>query len=99
MRRDATCWNGQPSRTKQVGPRGLALVLLKELQAGLEQRGWSCEWDRLKADLDSLQEVTVPATGRPFVIRTQTHGAAGQALQAAGVALVPVVRPLVEKLP
>ncbi len=70
----------------------LALVLLKELQARLEQRGWVCEWDRLKADLDALQEVTVRAAGEPFVIRTQTRGAAGQALQAAGVALGPVVR-------
>jgi transposase len=72
----------------------LALVLLKELQARMEQRGWVCEWDRLKADLDALQEVTVRAAGEPFVIRTQTRGAAGQALQAAGVALGPVVRPL-----
>jgi hypothetical protein len=77
----------------------LALVLLKELQARLEQRGWTCEWDRLKADLDSLQEVTVQAAGQPFVIRTQTRGSAGQALQAAGVALGPVVRPLAEKTP
>jgi hypothetical protein len=42
---------------------------------------------------------TVQAAGQPFVIRTQTRGAAGQALQAAGVALGPVVRPLAEKLP
>jgi hypothetical protein len=75
----------------------LALVLLKELQARMEQRGWTCEWDRLKADLDNLQEVTVQAAGQPFVIRTQTRGAAGQALQAAGVALGPVVRALPEE--
>jgi hypothetical protein len=75
----------------------LALVLLKELQARLEQRGWTCEWDRLKADLDRLQEVTVQAAGHPFVIRTPTRGAVGHALQAAGVALGPVVRPLTEK--
>jgi len=74
----------------------LALVLLKELQARMEQRGWICEWDRLKADLDHLQEVTVQAAGQPFVIRTQTRGAAGQALQAAGVALGPVVRAVSE---
>ncbi|HSW00401.1 MAG TPA: hypothetical protein VLI39_09535 [Sedimentisphaerales bacterium] len=41
----------------------LALVLLKELQARLEQRGWGCKWDRLKMDLDTLQEVTVRAAG------------------------------------
>jgi hypothetical protein len=74
----------------------LALVLLKELQARMEQRGWGCEWDRLKADLDHLQEVTVQAAGQPFVIRTQTRGAAGQALQATGVALGPVVRAVSE---
>jgi transposase len=77
----------------------LALVLLKELQARLEQRGWVWEWDRLKADLDTLQEVTVQAEGRPLVIRTQTRGSAGQALQAAGVALGPVVRALPEEAP
>jgi hypothetical protein len=70
----------------------LALVLLKELQTRMEQRGWICEWDRLKADLDNLQEVTVAAAGEPFVIRTQTRGHAGQALQAVGVALGPTVR-------
>jgi hypothetical protein len=77
----------------------LALVLLKELQARMARRGWVCEWDRLKADLDHLQEVTVRAAGRPFVIRTQTRGAAGQALQAAGVALAPAVRAASEESP
>jgi hypothetical protein len=77
----------------------LALVLLKELQARMEQRGRVCEWDRLKADLDNLQEVTVQAAGQPFVIRTQTRGAAGQAIQAAGVAVGPVVRPASEGTP
>ena len=75
----------------------LALVLLKELQTRMAQRGWPYEWDRLRADLDSLQEVTVRAAGRPFVIRTQTRGAAGRALQAAGVALGPTVRPLAKE--
>jgi hypothetical protein len=77
----------------------LALVLLKELQARMEQRGWVCEWDRLKADLDNLQEVTVQAAGQPFVIRTQTRGAASQAIQAAGVAVGPVVRSISEAVP
>jgi len=75
----------------------LALVLLKELQARLEQRGWVCEWERLKADLEALQEVTVRTAARPFVIRTQTRGDAGRALQAAAVALGPVVRPLAKE--
>ena len=41
----------------------LALVLLRELRGRPEQPGWACEWDRLQADLDNLQEVTVQAAG------------------------------------
>lgn len=70
----------------------LALVLLKELQARLEDRGWYCEWDRLKKDLEALEEFTVANTGRTFVIRSQVRGDAGKALQAAGVALGPTIR-------
>ena len=70
----------------------LALVLLNELQARLAARGWSCEWQRLKNDLDALQEITVANAGKTFVIRSQTRGDAGKALQAAGVALGPVIR-------
>ena len=77
----------------------LALVLLKELQTRMEQRGWICQWDRLKADLDHLQEVTVEAAGEPVVIRTQTRGRAGQAIQAVGVALGPAVRAVSEDKP
>ena len=50
------------------------------------------EWERLKGDLDNLQEVTVKASGQPFVIRTQTRGDAGKAIQAVGLHLGPVVR-------
>jgi hypothetical protein len=70
----------------------LALVLLKELQARLEDRGWYCEWDRLKNDLEALEEFTVANAGRTFVIRSQVRGDAGKALQAAGVALGPTIR-------
>jgi transposase len=70
----------------------LALVLLNELQVRLEARGWYCEWERLKDDLDALEEITVPNAGQTFVVRTQTRGDAGKALQAAGVALGPAIR-------
>ena len=70
----------------------LALVLLKQLQSRMEQRGSVTEWERLKGDLDNLQEVTVKASGQPFVIRTQTRGDAGKAIQAVGLHLGPVVR-------
>lgn len=70
----------------------LALVLLKELLARLEARGWQVEWERLKEDLDALEEVTLASAGKRFVVRSQTRGDAGKALQAAGVALGPTIR-------
>jgi hypothetical protein len=70
----------------------LALVLLKELQARLDGRGWQVEWQRLRDDLEALEEITVRTRGRTFVIRSQTQGAAGKAIQAAGVVLGSVVR-------
>ena len=70
----------------------LALVLLKELQARLDGRGWQVEWQRLRDHLDALEEITVRTRGRTFVIRSQTQGDAGKAIQAAGVALGSVVR-------
>ena len=74
----------------------LALVLMKELQGRLTERGWIVEWQRLKDDLDNLTEITVRTAGKCFVIRSATRGEAGKAVQAAGVALGPVVRLLAE---
>jgi transposase len=70
----------------------LAAVLLKELFARFESRGWKTEWNRLRQDLDALEDVTVATAGKSFVVRSQTTGDAGKAIQAAGVALGPVVR-------
>jgi len=70
----------------------LALVLLKELQARLEACGWRVEWERLKDDLEALEEITVVNAGKTFVIRSQTRGDAGKALLAAAVALGPTIR-------
>jgi hypothetical protein len=70
----------------------LALVLLKELYARLAARGWQVEWQRLRDDLDALEEITVRTRGRTFVIRSETQGDAGKAIQAAGVALGSIVR-------
>jgi hypothetical protein len=70
----------------------LALVLLKDLEARLAARGWQVEWERLRDDLDALEEITVRTRGQTFVIRSDLEGDAGKAIQAAGVALGPVVR-------
>ena len=70
----------------------LALLLIKELQSRLEQRGWQVEWRRLLDDLDELQELTITVDEKTFVVRTATQGDAGKALQAAGIALGPSIR-------
>ncbi len=70
----------------------LALLLIKELQSRLEQRGWCVEWRRLLDDLDELQELTIAVDDKTFVVRTATQGDAGKAIQAAGVALGPSIR-------
>jgi transposase len=70
----------------------LALVLLKELQARLAARGWQVEWQRLRDDLDALEEITVRTRGRTFVIQSETQGDTAKAIQAAGVALGSIVR-------
>lgn len=75
----------------------LALILMKELQSRMADRGWIVEWERLKDDLDNLEEITVRAAGQSFVIRSETRGDAGKAIAAAGVALGTVIRPLHER--
>ena len=70
----------------------LALVLLKGLYKELEARGWSVEWERLKRDLDELQRFVIETRGKRLLVRTAPKGDAGKALQAAGVALGPVIR-------
>jgi len=70
----------------------LALVLMKELQDRLSERGSVVEWQHLIDDLDELQELTVTVSGKRFQFRTPAKGEAGQALQASGVALGPTVR-------
>ena len=70
----------------------LALVLLKELHDRLESRGWRVEWQRLREDLDELQELTLPLGEKTFVIRTPPVGEAVRAIQAVGIALGRSVR-------
>jgi transposase len=71
----------------------LALLLMKELQSRLESRGWGeVEWRPLLDELEDLQELTVTANGKSYVLRTAPRGDAGKAIQAAGVALGPAIR-------
>jgi hypothetical protein len=70
----------------------LALVLLHELDRRMQARGFSYEWARLRQDLDALEQVHLECAGRDVIVRSIPRGAAGKALQAAGVALGPAVQ-------
>ena len=71
----------------------LALVLRKELQDRLEQRGWTLEWADLIHDLDRLQEVELQLDGKAYVLRTEVKGSTAKTFQACGVAIPPTLRP------
>ena len=77
----------------------LALMLLKELLGRIERRGWEVQWERLRDDLDALEEITIHTAGRSFVVRSAAEGVAGKAIQAAGVALGSAVRLLDDRPP
>jgi hypothetical protein len=70
----------------------LALVLMKELQSRLEDRGRYPEWEQIKRDLRALQEVEVKSEGSRWYLRTELRGVCHQVLQAAGVAVPASVR-------
>ncbi len=70
----------------------LALVLRRELQARLEERGHEFEWADVIGDLDRLQVVEVEQDGKRFLLRTEAQGTCGKVFQAVGVALPPTVQ-------
>jgi hypothetical protein len=74
----------------------LALVLLDELKRRLSQRGWQLEWADISRDLAALLEIEVRQGEDWYYLRTALQGVAGKALQAAGVAIPPAVRPIPE---
>ena len=70
----------------------LSLVLMKELQARIEKKGWRIEWADVIRDLDRLEEVVLDQDGKRFLLRTESVGVCGRVFKAAGVALPPPVR-------
>lgn len=70
----------------------LALVLRKRLMDRLEAKGHDIEWAHIIQDVNEIAEVTVEHGGKQFTIRTEPKGVAGKVMQAAGVALPPVLR-------
>lgn len=72
----------------------LALVLFDELKRRARERGWNLEWNDIRHDLQSLNEVEVREAGDTYLLRTPLQGVAGKVLQAVGVAVPPPVRPV-----
>ena len=72
----------------------LALILRKELQDRLNEKGWNCEWADIINDLDNLLEMKITVTGKSYIIRSETNGTIGKVAQACGVALPPILRQL-----
>jgi len=70
----------------------LALVVLKELEARLDERGKRYEWAMIRQDLKALQEVEVEMEGKAWFLRTDVHGICNDVFKAAGVAVPPAVR-------
>ena len=70
----------------------LALVVLKELEARLDERGKRYEWAKIRQDLKALQEVEVEMEGKAWYLRTDVHGICNDVFKAVGVAVPPAVR-------
>ena len=80
----------------QVFGSFLALVLLDELKRRLFRGGWQLERADIRRDLAALMEIEVRQGQDWYYLRIALQGVAGKALQAAGVAIPPAVRPIPE---
>lgn len=70
----------------------LALLLRRDLERRLKEKGETWEWAEILRGLDNLQEVEALFQGKRFVLRSQVLGQAHKAFQAAGIALPPTLR-------
>jgi hypothetical protein len=70
----------------------LALVLRKDLESRLENRGEKLEWADITRDLRALHEVELKVQDKTIYLRTDLRGVCHRVLQAAGVAAPPSVR-------
>jgi transposase len=72
----------------------LALVMMRELQDRMEERGSKdAEWSDVLRDLDNLHETEVEASdGKHFIIRSEIKGWCRKVFQASGVALPSTIR-------
>ena len=69
----------------------LALLLCKELQDRLANKGLSLEWADVIRELDNLVEMDLLVSGKQYTIRGQASTTAARVFNACGVALPPVL--------
>jgi transposase len=70
----------------------LALVLRKELDKRLEEKGENIEWFRIKQDLKSLKEIVIEESEKKIALRTETTGKCHNIFNAIGMVLPPTIR-------
>jgi hypothetical protein len=67
----------------------LALVLMKEVEDRLWEKGWELEWADVLRDLEALRVTRVLSGAATCDLRSTPQGVAGKVLAATGVALGP----------
>ena len=72
----------------------LALVLKRELEMRMEEKGLDWEWAEVIRGLDNLQEVEAEFQKHRFLLRSQLSGDAMQAIRAVGAPLPPTLQEL-----
>lgn len=70
----------------------LAIVLRRELERRMAEKGYGFEWNDILHDIASIKDVAAEISGKTVVFRSEMRGCAGKVFQAAGVAVPPAVR-------
>lgn len=70
----------------------LALLLCKELQDRLDNKGLTLEWADVIRELDNLVEMDLWVSGKSYMVRGQATTTVAQVFSACGVALPPTIR-------
>jgi len=65
----------------------LSLLLIKELQKRMSEKGWEVEWADLINDLEELKETIIETGNKEVILRSELKGESGKAFQAAGVSV------------
>ncbi|MEK7289916.1 MAG: IS1634 family transposase [Planctomycetota bacterium] len=70
----------------------LAILLRRELERRVAEKGYDFEWNDILHDLASIKDVTAEISGKTVIFRSEMKGCAGKVFQSAGVAVPPALR-------